>query len=74
MEDRLRKLLVESRGSSNRIRILSVLNERPQNAHMLAENLNLDYRTVQHHLDVLVDSRILHCSDHDYGAIYLLSE
>lgn len=54
MEDRLRELLVESRGSSNRMRILSALYERPQNAHMLAEDLNLDYRTVRHHLNMLV--------------------
>lgn len=46
-------LLVGTRGGPNRLRILDRLRERPANAHQLAAQLALDYRTVRHHLRLL---------------------
>jgi DNA-binding transcriptional ArsR family regulator len=46
-------LLAGTRGGPNRIRILEVLHGRPHNAHQLAEYLEVDYRTVRHHLKLL---------------------
>ena len=74
MENEIQEVLVERRGGSNRVRILSTLEDRPQNQNRLAENLNLDYTTVQHHLDVLDDTGMLQCSGENYGAVYLLSD
>lgn len=74
MEDELRHLLVDSRGSTNRVRILFAVDERPRNSHRLANDLNIEYGTVNHHLSVLIDSGLLQCSGDHYGAIYLLSD
>ena len=71
MEAVLWYVLTGTRGGTNRVRILRALDERPRNANQLAEDLELDYKTVRHHLDVLEDNGVLQDSGDDYGAIYL---
>lgn len=46
-------LLVGTRGGANRLRIVERLKISPRNAHELASDLGLDYRTVRHHLGLL---------------------
>jgi DNA-binding transcriptional ArsR family regulator len=46
-------LLCGTRGGPNRLRILDRLELSPANAHQLASSLDLDYRTVRHHLRLL---------------------
>ncbi|MCL9816927.1 ArsR/SmtB family transcription factor [Natronocalculus amylovorans] len=74
MEAVLWYVLTGTRGGANRVRILRALNERPRNANQLAEALSLDYKTIRHHLDVLVENGILQNSGNDYGAVYLPSD
>ena len=71
MEAVLWYVLTGTRGGANRVRILRALDDRPQNANQLAEALELDYKTVRHHLDVLRDNDVITDSGDDYGAIYL---
>jgi DNA-binding transcriptional ArsR family regulator len=71
MEGVLWYVLTGTRGGENRIRLLRAVDERPRNANQLAEALDLDYKTVRHHLDVLVDNDVLRKSGDDYGAVYL---
>ncbi len=55
-------------------RIISILKERPLNANQLAERLNVDYRTIQHHLKVLQQNQLLVISQEGaYGALYFLT-
>lgn len=74
MEGVLWYVLTGTRGGENRVRILRALEERPRNANRLAEDMDLDYTTVRHHLDVLMDNDIVDRSGDDYGAVYLPSE
>ena len=71
MEAVLWYVFTGTRGGENRARILRALDDRPRNANQLAEDLELDYKTVRHHLDVLADNGIVEKSGDDYGAIYL---
>ncbi|PSQ38310.1 ArsR family transcriptional regulator [Halobacteriales archaeon SW_12_71_31] len=71
MEGVLWYVLTGTRGGENRIRILQALDERPRNANQLAEDLDLDYKTVRHHLDVLTENDVVSKSGDDYGAVYL---
>lgn len=73
MEGVLWYVLTGTRGGPNRARILRAVDERPRNANQLAEDLDLDYKTVRHHLEVLEDNDVVEKSGDDYGAIYLPS-
>jgi DNA-binding transcriptional ArsR family regulator len=63
-----------SRGGRNRLRILRVLEERPMNTNQLANELGLNYRTVQHHLEVLEENTIVTTEGGNYGTVYFLSD
>jgi DNA-binding transcriptional ArsR family regulator len=71
MEGVLWYVLTGTRGGPNRVRILRALDEKPRNANQLADELDLDYKTVRHHLDVLVENDIVEQAGDDYGAVYL---
>lgn len=74
MEDVLWYLLASSRGGQTRVRLLRAIERRPRNANQLADELDLDYTTVRHHLDVLMENNVLRRSDNEYGAIYLFTD
>jgi predicted ArsR family transcriptional regulator len=71
MEARLWYVLTGTRGGVNRIRIIKMIDEQPRNANQIAEKLDLHYKTVKHHLDVLTENGIIESSGSDYGAVYL---
>ncbi|MFW6017471.1 MAG: winged helix-turn-helix domain-containing protein [Halapricum sp.] len=73
MEGVLWQTLAGTRGGPNRARILRALDDRPRNANRLAEDLNLAYNTVRHHLDVLEDNEVVTSTDESYGVVYLPS-
>jgi len=74
MEGVLWYVLASSRGGPTRVRILRELDERPRNANQLASELELDYTTIRHHLDVMMDNNIVRRSGDEYGAVYLFTE
>jgi DNA-binding transcriptional ArsR family regulator len=71
MEAVLWYVMTGTRGGENRVRILRAIDERPRNANKRAEELDLDYKTIRHHLDVLMENDIVENSGDDYGAVYL---
>ena len=67
-------ILAGTRGGYSRIRIIEALIERPFNANQLSEKLEMDYRTIRHHLKVLTDNNVLARPAGDaYGSMYFLS-
>ncbi|MGB9977833.1 ArsR/SmtB family transcription factor [Methanobacterium sp.] len=67
-------LILGTRGGINRAKIIKKLKERPYNAHQLAEELNVNYRTVRHHVKILEDSEVVKSAGEKYGKMYFLSE
>jgi len=67
-------LLTGTRGGMSRIDILKLLQKKSLNAHQIKEKLNLDYKTVQHHLRLLVKHRFISISGERYGAMYHLTD
>jgi DNA-binding transcriptional ArsR family regulator len=67
-------LIGGSRGGENRLRIVRALEERPMNANQLSNALDLNYKTVQHHLEVLVENDVLRTQGEDYGQMYFLTD
>ncbi|WP_439026452.1 winged helix-turn-helix domain-containing protein [Haloarchaeobius sp. DT45] len=74
MEKALWYLLVGTRGGTNRVRIIRALSERPRNANQLSEHLEVDYNTIRHHLDMLLDHNVVEKGGDDYGALYFLTD
>lgn len=68
-------LIAGSSGGPNRAKIIMKLKERPYNAHQLAEELDLNYKTVRHHLKVLQENNVVTSSGKQkYGELYFLSD
>ena len=49
------------------------LRENPKNANQLASLLEVDYRTISHHLDVLEKNGLVTSMGEQYGEMYFLS-
>lgn len=62
-----------SRGGENRARIITELRNRPMNMNQLAEKLSVDYRTITHHVGVLVSNSLIMPHGERYGALYFLT-
>ncbi len=67
-------LIGGSRGGRNRVRIIRALNEKPMNANQLATTLELDYKTIRHHLDKLATNDVVTSMGDEYGKTYFLTE
>jgi DNA-binding transcriptional ArsR family regulator len=66
-------LIAGSRGGLTRARIIEAIRESPQNANQLANGLEMDYRTIRHHLKILEKNRIITSTGDGYGNTYFLS-
>ena len=67
-------LIAGTRGGANRARILISIHSRPSNALQIAKGLKLDYKTVQHHLEVLTKNGAVYGEGPGYGRVYFLTE
>ena len=67
-------LIAGTRGGPNRARIIETLHARPYNANQLCSALELDYRTIRHHLQLLARNGLVTRPAGDtYAAPYFLS-
>jgi DNA-binding transcriptional ArsR family regulator len=62
-----------NRGGPNRARLVVALKERPMNANQLSEILGMDYKTIRHHLNVLLKNRLVIAEGQGYGAMYFVA-
>lgn len=67
-------LILGTKGGYNRARIIQLLNERPYNKHQLSEKLDLNYRTITHHLSLFEEMNIVETMGKNYGMVYFLSD
>lgn len=66
-------LFTSTRGGFTRLRIIMNLLDKPYNTHQLSQELNLDYKAVQHHMKVLEKNNMVSKIGERYGAIFHLS-
>ena len=66
-------LFTSTRGGFTRLRIIMLLLEKPFNTHQLSQELQLDYKAVQHHMKVLEKNNMVSKIGDKYGAIFHLS-
>jgi DNA-binding transcriptional ArsR family regulator len=66
-------VITGNRGGANRARIVLAIKNQPLNANQLAQRLGMDYKTVRHHLSVLLRNRLILEVGEGYGSLYFLS-
>lgn len=66
-------LIAGTKGGGTRGQIILALKNIPRNANQLAENLEMDYKTIRQHLKVLEKNKIIIHVGNGYGITYLLS-
>ena len=66
-------LIAGTRGGITRAKIIEAIKEQPQNANQLSNMLELDYRTIRHHLKVLNKNKLITATGDGYGNTYFLS-
>ncbi|SFR53210.1 ArsR/SmtB family transcription factor [Halogeometricum limi] len=74
MKKALWYLFAGTRGGENRVRIVLALSNRPMNANRLATELDVGYRTIRHHLDLLEEHDVVESGDSDYAKLYFLTD
>ena len=74
MEKALWYLIAGTRGGANRARIIRLLDAQPRNANQLADELDVEYNTVRHHLETLAEHNIVEAGGSDYGELYFLTD
>lgn len=62
-----------SKGNSNRARLVSLLKKEPLNVNQLSKKLDLNYRTIRHHIKVLEKNNLVSSVGDKYGAMFFPS-
>lgn len=66
-------LFAGTRGGDNRIKILDLLIKNPLNINKISEKLQLDYKTIQHHMRILEKNNLITKMGDKYGILYFIS-
>jgi len=67
-------LIGSTKGGANRAKILRLLKKHPSNPNQLSTVLEMDYKTVVHHLKILSENGLVITDNKDkYGATYFLT-
>ena len=67
-------IIAGTRGGINRAKILNLVKDTPMNANRIATVLNLDHKTVIHHVKILAKNELVTKAEKDYGAEYQLTQ
>ena len=66
--------LISKKGGPTRLKIINELYKSPQNRNELSKKLKIQYRTVIHHMNILLDENIVEKENKKYGRLYFLTE
>jgi len=68
-------LVAGTRGGETRANIIHLIIKKPSNANKIASALELDYKTVRHHLEILEKNNVIYALQKGkYGAVYFITE
>jgi DNA-binding transcriptional ArsR family regulator len=68
-------IFVGTKGGITRAKIMKILLEMPLNNNQIAERLGLNYKTVEHHINILLENKLIELPmGRRYGASYYPSQ
>ena len=67
-------IVAGTRGGVNRAKILNLIRNTPMNANKIATVLNLDHKTVIHHVKILSKNNLIIKAEKDYAAEYQFTD
>ena len=67
-------IIAGTRGGVNRAKILNLIKDTPLNANKIATILNLDHKTVIHHVEILSKNELIVKADKAYAAEFELTQ
>ena len=62
-----------SRGGITRLKIVNLLKQQPYNANQLAKEMNLDYKAILHHIQVLEKNNMIMKIGEKYNVTFFIS-
>jgi predicted transcriptional regulator len=74
MKQLLGWLIIGTRGGKTRAKIIKIVKNTPQNANQISTRLNVDYKTIRHHLAILEKNKLIISVGDSYSTAYALSE
>lgn len=67
-------LIGGTRGGKNRLKIIMQIEKTPMNINQLSEELDLDYKTVKHHIRLMEEHNVVTEMGEGYGSNYFLTD
>ena len=62
-----------SKGCVNRVKIVLKIKEKPLNTNQISQDLKLDYKVVERHLEILENHNLITKVGNKYGSTYFLT-
>lgn len=56
-----------------RIKILKSIIDDPKNANQISKDIDVNYRTIEHHLKLLSENKLIMAQGEGYGKVYFVS-
>lgn len=69
----LEDIILKRKGGKTSLKIIHLLLDTPCNINQIAKIMNINYSTVNYHVKVLVENKILVKKSEGYGALYMVS-
>lgn len=66
----LKILLLKNKGGKTCAKIIEKIIDRPYNINQLANELDVYYNTVQYHIQIMRDNKLVENKDDSYGSLY----
>ncbi len=67
-------LLVGTRGGKTRSKIIELIKDEPKNINKISNEMNVNYRTIEHHIKIMLDNKVIMPIGDGYGKSYVLSQ
>ena len=70
----LHQVFLKRKGGKTSAKIVDLLLVRPYNSSQIAKIINMNYNTIEYHLDILCKNKLVMAESDSYGSLYYPTE